>query len=67
MLAARAHGLGCAWTALHLSFERDAAEILEVPFESVVQAAMLPVAYTSGTFRKAPRAPVSDALHWNGW
>jgi nitroreductase len=67
MLAARAHGLGCAWTALHLTFEREAAEILEIPFESVVQAALLPVAYTSGRFRKAPRGPVSEALHWNGW
>jgi nitroreductase len=67
MLAARAHGLGSAWTALHLYFEREAAEILDVPFESVIQAALLPVAHTSGSFRKAPRAPVSEVLHWNTW
>jgi nitroreductase len=67
MLAARAHGLGSAWTGLHLYFEREAAEILEVPFDQIVQAAMLPVAYTSGRFKKAPRAPVSEVLHWNCW
>jgi nitroreductase len=67
MLAARANGLGAAWTILHLSFEREAADILGIPFDTVVQTAMLPVAWTSGAFHRGPRPPASEVLHWNAW
>lgn len=68
MLAARARGLGTVWTSLHLAFEREAAEILGIPYEKVTQAALIPVAYTVGTdFKPAPRVPVEQIVHWNEW
>jgi nitroreductase len=68
MLAARARGLGSAWTTLHLPFEREAAGVLGIPYEKITQAAMLPVAYTLGTdFKPAPREPLDTILHWDQW
>lgn len=67
MLAARARGLGSAWTTLHLAYEREAAEILGVP-DSVTQAALLPVAYFTGSgFKPARRRPARESIHWDGW
>jgi nitroreductase len=67
MLAARARGLGSAWTTLHLSFEREVAELLGIP-ETVRQAALLPTAYFTGeTFKPAARQPLSEVLHVNRW
>src|SRR3954470_5980826 len=42
MLAARSRGLGTVWTTFHLMREREAADILGIPFESVMQAALIP-------------------------
>jgi nitroreductase len=68
MLAARARGLGTAWTTLHLRYEEEAAAVLGIPFAKVMQAALIPVAYTRGTeFHAAPREPVSTVLHWEAW
>jgi nitroreductase len=33
MLAARAQGLGTVWTTFHLRHEREAAEVLGIPFQ----------------------------------
>ncbi len=66
-LAARARGLGTAWTTLHLMYEREAAEILGIP-DHVTQAALLPVAYFTGeTFKPATRLPARDVTHLNQW
>ena len=68
MLAARARGLGTAWTTLHLTFEQEAAEVLGIPYAKFTQAALIPVAYTLGTdFKPAPREPLDKVLHWNEW
>lgn len=68
MLAARARGLGTAWTTLHLFYERDAAEILGIPFDEVSQVALIPLAHTIGTdFRPGPREPLDGFVHWDGW
>lgn len=68
MLAARARGLGGAWTTLHLMFEQEAAEVLGIPFDKITQAALIPVAYTLGTdFKPASREPLDSVLHINGW
>src|SRR4051794_35637939 len=57
MLAARARGLGTAWTSLHLMFEEDAAKVLDIPYAEISQGALIPVAYTKGTdFKPGPRA-----------
>ena len=68
MLAARARGLGTVWTTFHLRHEREAAELLGIPFDEVMQAALIPVAYTVGTdFRPAARAPLDTMVHWDRW
>jgi nitroreductase len=67
MLAARARGLGSAWTTLHLRYESEVAEVLGIP-SGVRQAALLPTAYYTGeTFRPAKRQPLDDVLHVDGW
>jgi nitroreductase len=67
-LALRARGLGTALTTLHLPHEKEVAELLGVPFDSVIQACLLPVAYTKGTeFKRAPRNAAADVIHWERW
>lgn len=67
MLAARTRGLGTAWTTLHLAYEREVAEILELP-PQVHQGALIPTAHSVGTdFRPAPRRPLEEVLHVDGW
>ena len=66
-LAARARGLGSAWTTLHLVYESEVAELLGIP-TNVRQGVLLPVAYSKGTdFKPAPRQPLDTVLHVNGW
>lgn len=68
MLALRERGLGSAWTTLHLPKEREAAELLGIPFDDYTQAGLFPVAYTKGTdFKKASRVPAEQLIHWNRW
>jgi nitroreductase len=68
MLAARARGLGTAWTSMHLAREQEVADILGIPFETVAQAVLTPVAYTKGTdFRPAQRPSPDEVIHWDGW
>jgi nitroreductase len=68
MLAARARGLGTAWTGMHLPEEAEVAGILGIPHERVQQAVLTPVAFALGTeFRPAARPPVEEVLHWNRW
>ena len=67
-LAARARGLGTSWTTLHLMFEQEAAEVLGIPFESISQAALIPVAYTKGTdFKPGPRVDLDSVIHVDSW
>jgi len=68
MLAARARGLGTCWTTLHLTYEREAADILSIPYAEVMQTALIPVAYTLGTdFKAGPRASLDTMVHWEQW
>lgn len=68
MLAARSRGLGSAWTTVHLAFEKEAAEILGIPYERVTQVALLPTAFFTGeTFRPAMRRPLAEVLHVDRW
>ena len=66
-LAARARGLGSAWTTFHLVHEQEVAEILGIP-ATVTQIALLPVAYYTGDdFTPAPRRPASEITYANRW
>jgi nitroreductase len=68
MLAARSRGLGTSLTSFHLFFEQEAADVLGIPYAEVMQAALIPVAYTLGTdFKPAPRKPLESVLHWDRW
>ena len=66
-LAARARGLGSAWTTFHLVHEREVGELLGIP-DSVTQVALLPVGfYTGASFTPAPRRPASEITYFNRW
>lgn len=68
MLAARERGIGTCWTIGHLAYEREMADLLGLPFDTTVQVALTPVAYTIGTdFKPVKRADDSNFSHWNRW
>ena len=68
MLAARARGLGTAWTSMHLGRERDIAGIVDIPYDEVTQFCLTPVAHTIGTaFRAARRPDADEIIHWDSW
>ena len=67
MLAARARGIGMAWTTLHIRHEDEVADLLGIPAD-VTQAALFPMAYFTGDdFKPAPRVPLAEVVHWNQW
>jgi len=67
MLAARARGLGTAWTSLHLMYESEAAEVLGIP-PTITQTGLFPVAYYTGEdFKPAKRLPAERLTFWDGW
>jgi nitroreductase len=67
MLAARARGLGTAWTTLHLRYEQEVAALLGLPAE-VHQGALIPTAYFTGDgFQPAKRQPLDEILHVDRW
>ena len=66
-LAARARGLGTAWTTLHLGSEREIGDFFGLPTD-IRQGVLLPTAfYTGESFKPAPRGPLDEVLHMNGW
>lgn len=67
MLAARARGIGAAWTTIHLIYEKEAAAVLGIP-DHVTQAALLPVAYFTGQdFKPARRIPSRELTYLDTW
>ena len=49
-------------------FEKEIAELLEIPYEDVMQIALMPIAYTKGTqFKPAYRPPVETIMHVDQW
>jgi len=67
MLALRLHGMGSAWTTLHLHREAEMGELLGIP-PTETQAGLFPVAYTIGTdFKPADRSASDARIHWNRW
>lgn len=68
MLAARARGLGTAWTTVHLMMEQAVADIVGIPFDSVQQVCLSPLAFTKGTdFKPASRPSADSIIHWDAW
>jgi nitroreductase len=67
ILAARARGLGTAWTSLHLNYEAEVATLLGIPGD-MRQGALIPTAYYTGErFSRAPRRPLDEVLHVDAW
>jgi len=60
-LALRSRGLGSALTTIHLFFEQEVAQLLEMP-EDVMQVALLPVGYTRGTDFKVVDRPAPETI-----
>jgi nitroreductase len=68
MLAARARGLGTAWTSLHLKFEKEVADLLGIPYERYTQAALITLGYFTGDeLKPAQRIPLEQIVHWDSW
>jgi nitroreductase len=66
-LAARARGIGSAWTTFHLEHEAEIAMVLGVP-PTVTQVCLLAVGYFTGdTFAPAPRRPATEVTYLNAW
>ena len=67
MLALRSRGLAAAWTTAHLKYAREAAAVLGIP-DDTTQAALLPVAYLTGTaLHPAKRVPARERTFWDTW
>lgn len=70
MLALRERGMGSAWTTIHLlnGGEKEAADLLNIPYDKISQAGLFPIAYTIGTdFKLAKRLPKETVSHWDTW
>ena len=66
-LALHSRGLGSVFTTLHLAYEAEASRLLGIP-DTVTQAALIPVAYTTGgDFKPALRRPVEEIAYFDGW
>jgi nitroreductase len=51
-----------------LYYEKEIAEILGIPYDEVMQAGLIPVAYTQGTdFKPGWRAPLDTVVRWETW
>ena len=65
MLAARARGLGTAWTTIHLAMEEAVADIVNIPFDKMQQVCLSPLAFTKGTdFKPAVRPDPDTVIDW---
>jgi len=68
MLAARARGLGTTITTIHLFHEREAAEVLGIPYDDYAQVGLVPLAHTVGTgFRPGRREALDSFARWDAW
>jgi nitroreductase len=68
ILAARARGLGASLTTVHLQREAEMAAVLGIPYESVTQVALVPLAHVTGSpFRPGRRRPLAEVVHRDGW
>ena len=66
-LAARARGLGTAWTTLHL-VRAGGGRAARHPVRRGQQCALIPVAYSKGTdFKPGPRVDLDTILHVDSW
>lgn len=66
IVAARALGLGAAFTTLQGMFDKQIREILNVP-DDVYICTTIPLGYPDGPTGPVSRKDVSEVVHHNGW
>lgn len=64
LLAARARGLGAAFTTLHVHADSAIHDVLALP-DDVSVAVTIPVGWPTTPFKPLQRRPVTEVLHWN--
>jgi hypothetical protein len=53
---------------MHLWKEKEVADVVGIPFDSVQQVCLTPLAYTVGTdFKPATRPEPDTIVHWDTW
>lgn len=65
-LAARALGLGTTLTTMIKGRPDAVRDILSLP-DDVEIFALVPIGYPLGRWGEAPRRPVEEVVHWDGW
>jgi len=66
VVAARAMGIGTAFTTFQLAAEPLLRELLRIP-DDVHLCVFIAAGYPERKFAKIRRKPVAEVLHWNGW
>ncbi len=66
IVAARALGLGSAFTTLHEFAEPTIRATLSIP-ENVFLGVTIPVGFPDRPFGPVSRRPIDDVLHWDQW
>ena len=66
IVAARAMGIGTAFTTFHMTIEPLLRQRLNLPAE-VIPCVMIAAGYPERAFTPVRRRPVDEVMHWNGW
>jgi nitroreductase len=66
IVAARALGIGCAYTTMHVHNEPAVREILGLPSDRHIGVTM-PIGFPQRPFTAVNRRPVSEVVHHNRW
>jgi nitroreductase len=66
ILAATALGLATRLMTLHRIYEGELKELLGIP-ERIETAALIPLGYPAGTFKRRRRLPLEAVTHWDRW
>lgn len=66
LVAARALGLGAAFTTFHRGAEPEIRKLLRVPDDRIIGVTM-PLGWPARPFGPVTRRPVSEVIHYDGW
>ncbi len=66
-VAARSLGLGTTLTTVIRVLQAEALQAIGAPDGRFEIAALVPVGYPTGSFGRAPRRPVEQAIHYDRW
>jgi nitroreductase len=66
LVAARAMGLGAAFTTFHVFAEPEVREILQIPDDRFIGVTM-PLGWPARPFGPVTRRPIEDVIHRDVW